>query len=370
MATRPDNLYGMTHVLASPWRRTAVVAAAAVALLAVGAPLSTASAESSEIDINFAPILFDYTNHTNINPVDPDCSLADTDAYCVGKDAGDIVRFNDVVSAGGRSVDAVIETSLSDAVIGRYEVSSSSSWQENPLWFWTRLGIFEDGGYASFTMTFYESGTYTGPGTGTPVTLRNVRLTVDDVNDAQFAQFSEVDGYTLGSPTELTYDPSLRRFTSTDTDDTEEFPERYRVLLTYDTLGSLTFSFGADLAGGANFALVGEALPFSGPVVERGPLAAESPAPIAGPAPVPEIGFTTSPAPSPEDWQTLPTCGVYLPGGTEPLAGTLEPGTYLTRCTGGASEVFEPAEYVDGELVVTAPPPGPDPTPVTPSFTG
>jgi len=368
-------MYGMTHVLASPWRRTAVVAAA-VALLAVGAPLSTASAESSEIDINFAPILFDYTNHTNINPTTPDCLLEATGDYCVGKDAGDIVKFNDVVSAGGRSVDAVIETSLTDAEVDRYEVSSRTSWEDNPLWFWTRLAITEDGGYASFTMTFYEAGTYTGPGTGTPVTLRNVQLTVDDVDNAQFVQFSRIEGYTLGSPTELTFDEALNRFTSSDAD-ADEFPDRHRVVLTYSTLDTLVYSPGRVRdTSELNIALIGEALPFDGPVVERGPVTAESPAPIVGPAPVPEIGFTTTPATSPEDWQTLPTCGVYLPGGTEPLTGTLEPGTYLTRCTGGASEVFEPTEYVDGELVVSESPPGPgpgpgpDPKPVTPSFTG
>lgn len=355
----------MMHSLRNSWRRVAVVGAVA-ALLVVGAPVSPASADSSEIDINFAPILFDYTNHTNINPTTPDCTLDATDDYCVGKDAGDIVRFNDVVSAGGRSVDAVIETSLTDAEVDRYEVSSRTSWEDNPLWFWTRLAITEDGGYASFTMTFYEAGTYTGPGTGTPVTLRNVQLTVEDVDNAQFAQFSRIEGYTLGSPTELTFDPALGRFTSSDEGD---FPDRHRVVLTYSTLDALTFSFGRVRdTDEANFALIGEAIPFDGPVVESGPLVADSPAPIAGPTPVPEIGFTTTPATSPEDWQTLPTCGVYLPGGTEPLTGTLEPGTYLTRCTGGVSEVFEPSEYVDGALMVTAP--TPEPKPVTPSYTG
>lgn len=363
-------MYGMTHTLVNSWRRLAVVGAAA-ALLVVGAPVSTASANSSEIDINFAPILFDYTNHTNINPTSPDCLLEATDDYCVGKNAGDIVRFNNVVSAGGRSVDAVIETSLTDAEVGRYEVSSRPSWEENPLWFWTRLAITEDGGYASFAMTFYEAGTYTGPGTGTPVTLRNVQLTANAINSVQFAQFSRVEGYTLALDTELTFDPALNRFTSSDTGDEDVFPERYRAVLTYSTLDALTFSFGRDRdTSSANYALAGESLGFDGPVVERGPVTAESPAPIAGPAPVPEIGFTTTPATNPADWQTLPSCGVYLPGGTEPLSGTLEPGTYLTRCSGGVSEVFEPTEYVDGELVVTTAPPAPDPVPAKPAFTG
>lgn len=363
-----------------------VVAVAALAMLGVAVvPLPAASAAGSELNINFAQIVFDYDNHTNINPVDPNCSLDDTSAYCVGKDPGDIVRFNNAVTAGGVSVDAVIETIATvDTRIRRYEVSSSSKVLANPSWFWTNLGVDEAGGVASFRLSFFRSGTYTGPGTGEAVTLRNVGLTAGDLNAEQFAQFSEVQGYALTTDTELTYDPSLGRFTSSNTSDEAEFPERYQVVLTYSSLSSLTFGFGrARTSSSSNFALSGLRLPFDGgTVVNFGPLAAESPAPLAGPAPVPDIGFVTTPETSAGDWQVLPACGVYLPGGTEPITGTLEPGTYLTRCVGGTSSVFVPTEYVDGELVVTPTPPGPgpnpdpgprpDPSPVpaTPKFTG
>jgi hypothetical protein len=49
--------------------------------------------------------------------------------------------------------------------------------------------------------------------------------------------------------------------------------------------------------------------------------------------------------------------------------GTLEPGTYLTRCVGGTSATFVPTQYIVGELVVTGTP-SPAPTPATPKFTG
>ena len=356
----------------APRSRSLVVIAAVAACTLVGVPAPQASAAGTEIDVNFAELVFDYTDHTNITPVDPSCSLDDTDAYCVGKESGDIVRFNNAVSVGGVSIDAVIETVATDgARVTRYEVSSSSKFEDNPLWFWTRVVNDEAGGLVSFRLSFFEAGTYTGPGTGSPVTLRNVRFTGADINDSQFAQFSPIDGYAVTTDTELTFDPALGRFTSSATEDEAEFPWRYQVVLTYSSLTTLEYGVGANEQGSANFGLPGFGLGFDGgTVVNYGPLTAESPEPIAGPAPAPEIGFITDPATDPGDWEILPTCGVYLPGSTEPLTGTLEPGTYITRCAGGASAIFVALEYLDGELVVTEAPPGPAPAPVTPTFTG
>jgi hypothetical protein len=358
-----------------PVVRTAAVAATLVALIGLGTPgVASSSASPVVVDIANQQIVFNYDDHTNITPADPDCVLEATDDYCVGKNAGDIVRFNNVVSAGGVTVDAVMETlALADVEIARYEVSSSSSWEENPDWFWTRLGTPETAGSATFRLSFFVSGTYTGPGAGTPVTLLNAQLTAGDINGLQYVQLSDVQGYTFAADTALTFDPTLGRFSSDDTEDDDEFPSRYQVQLSYSSLATLDFGFGFGLGAGpgsASFSLVGEGLPFDGPTVARGPVIAESPAPITGPAPAPAIGFTTTPATDPADWQTLPTCGVYLPGGTEPITGTLAPATYLTRCTGGVSEVFGPTVYIDGELVVTGALPGPVPVVVKPAFTG
>jgi hypothetical protein len=345
----------------------------------------TASATPTEVDLNFAQIVFDYDNHTNISPTTPDCSIDDTSAYCVGKNTGDIVRFNNAATAGGVSIDAVVETlTQTDTRVRRYEVSSSSKVLANPSWLWVNLGVDEPGGVGLFRLSFYRAGTYTGPGTGEALTLRNVAFSANDINSEQFAQFSEVQGYALTTDTELTFDASLGRFTSSNIDEAVDFPWRYQVVLTYSTLSTLTVGFGRDrTASSANFGLAGLRLPFDGgTVVNFGPLTAASPEPLAGPVPAPDIGFSTTPATTPGDWEVLPSCGVYLPGSTEPLTGTLEPGTYLTRCEGGSSAVFEPTEYLDGELVVTGTPPGPGPgpgpdpqpgpapKPGTPRFTG
>lgn len=372
-------------------RRLALSVLAVAFLFALGVPVTSVSASPTEVDINFAQIVFDYENHTNISPASPSCSIDDTSAYCVGKETGDIVRFNNAVTAGGTSVDAVVETLVqTDTRVRRYEVSSSSKVLANPSWFWVNLGVDEAGGTGLFRISFYLAGTYTGPGTGQPVTLRNVGLSAGDVNAQQFVQFSEVQGYALTTDTELTFNPTLGRFTSSNTSDEDEFPERYQVVLTYSSLSSITVGFGRDrTASSANFGLTGLRLPFAGgTVMEFGPVVADSPSPLAGPVDAPVIGFATTPATTPADWDDLPECGIYLPGGTEPLTGTLQPGTYLTRCVGGSSAAFTPTEYIDGELLVTGDTPGPgpspgpdpgpgpgpaprpDPTPATPAFTG
>ena len=348
-----------------------------------GVPLQQASATGAELDVNFAEIVFDYEDHTNISPANPDCLLADTDAYCVGKGAGDIVRFNDVVSAGGQSVDAVVTTvATTSATISRYEVSSSSEWTDNASWFWTRTNISSAGAATVFNLAFYLAGTYSGPGTGTPVTLRNVAFSAIEIDNNQFVRFSEIQGYTLAAITELTFDPVTGTFQSSATNGDAEDPE-HRVVMTYSAVSSFDFSFGRITTNSTNnFSLAGLNLGFGdAEVVEYGPLEAETPDPIEEGTPVPEIGFITTPPTGPSDWEVLPECAVYAPADTDfatPLVGALTAGTYITHCSGGSSQTFVPTDYIDGELVVTAGPPGPGPTPgptpgpgpVTPRFTG
>lgn len=356
--------------------RGALAAVIVSTLVAVGVPASPVSANPVVIDANFAEVVFDYSDHTNITPPSPDCLLSDTSAYCVGKESGDIVRFNDVLTVGGQRVDAVVTTVDTTAAVRRYEVSSSSSWENNPDWFWTRLSVSSSGDASTFNLTFYLGGTYTGPGTGTPVTLRNVAFTAIEIDNNQFVRFGEVQGYTLSAPTELTYDPVTGTFQSSGNSGNADSPE-FRVVVTYSALNTLTFAFGrATVNDENNFALAGENLGFGGAtVIERGPVFAETPEPVVEGTPVPEIGFVTTPPTDLTDWTTAPTCSVFSPSDTSfnsPLSGALAPGAYVTHCSGGSSEVFEPTEYVDGTLVVigSTPSPSPDPSPVVPKYTG
>lgn len=359
------------------------VATAATALVLTWIPPGPASAAGTSLDVDFAEIVFDYANHTNIAPATPDCLLADTGAYCVGKGTGDIVRFNDVVTVGGQSVDAVVTTvSTTSASISRYEVSSSSEWTDNPTWFWTRTNISTAGAATGFNLAFYLAGTYTGPGTGTAVTLRNVAFSAIEIDNNQFVRFGEVQGYTLAAVTELTFDAATGTFRSSATDGDAADP-KHRVVVTFSAISSFDFAFGRVTTNSTNnFSLAGRNLGFGDvEVVEHGPVEAETPDPIEEGTPLPEIGFITTPPTEIPDWETLPECAVYAPSDTSftaPLSGVVPAGTYVTHCAGGSSETFVPTDYIDGELVVTPRPPGPrpepDPTPapspVTPRFTG
>lgn len=86
---------------------------------------------------------------------------------------------------------------------------------------------------------------------------------------------------------------------------------------------------------------------------------AASPASLQVGSAVPSISYSTNPTLSSSDWTSQPTCGVYAASDTSfatPLTGTLSAGTYVTHCSGGASNTYNPA-YTDGTLVVAAPAP-------------
>jgi hypothetical protein len=349
---------------ARPVRRGAPALIAAIALVAsLVAPLSAAT-----FDVGGAALNFDYTNHTNISPASPDCTSSSDP--CVGKQAGDIVRFNNVVTVGGRSVDAVVTTGpLVDTLVTRYDVSTQSATNES--WFWVRTAVNVVGALSSFTFTFYEAGTYTGPGTGTPVTLAGLKLSALEIDNNQFVQFSDVQGYTLSADTRLTFDPALGRFQSNAANGDTLTDPRHLVVMTYGAIGSITVSFGRQTVNGTNnFALAFEAISFGdSPVIERGPLQANDLPDIDTNTPVPAVDFSTIPSTTPPDWDVLPTCGVYAATDTTfatPLTGTVAAGTYVTHCAGGSSPVFVPTEYLDGTLVVNAGPTPPGPTPPTP----
>lgn len=80
---------------------------------------------------------------------------------------------------------------------------------------------------------------------------------------------------------------------------------------------------------------------------------ARSPTPISDTAGLPLIGYSTSPATTPSDWATEPTCAVYAQsdvGYLSPLDVPQPPGIYVTHCHGGVSLLYNPGLYEDGSL--------------------
>lgn len=325
-----------------------------IALLAtVGTLAQPGPSDAAEVDLGYAALDFDYAKHTNISPLSPDCSGS---APCVGKSPGDIVRFDTVAVVSGTVIDAVVTTeSCTTASVTRYEVASS--WVTHDEYFKVRQDITA-GGMCTYRFEFFLGGTYTGPGTGAPLTVRNLRLTALEIDNRQWVQFSEFDGYTLTSDTKLTYEPGNRRFQSANENGSlDSFP--FQVVVTYAAVQSLTVGFGRQTTAETNnFALAFQALPFGDhDTVDHGEVIAETPDPIDEGTPVPEIGWITEPPVDPSAWTVPPSCAVYAVddvGSTSPLSGPVPAGTYATRCLGGASDSFIPTGFVDGVLEVRA----------------
>jgi len=156
-------------------------------MFVVIAPLTTFGAlarlgpsDAAEVDLQYAALTFDYTKHANISPLSPDCSGS---APCVGKTPGDIVRFDTVATVGGTAIDAVVTTeSCTTATVTRYEVASS--WVTHDEYFRVRQDITA-GGMCTYRFEFFVGGTYSGPGTGAPLTVRNLRLTALEIDNRQ-----------------------------------------------------------------------------------------------------------------------------------------------------------------------------------------
>ena len=351
--------------------KVAVLALLALVIASVTAILPTRPADALSVDLQFAPLVFDYSNHTNISRATLDCDVLGTS--CVGMATGDIVRFNSVATVGDIVIDAVVTTVANDSSsVTRYEVAGS--WGSGNEYFRVRQSITA-GGMTSYRFDFYVGGSYTGPGTGTPITLNNVQLTALEVDNRQWVEFSSFDGYTLAVDTQLTFRPNFPgyypivgggRFQSSNIDGSlDSVP--FQVMVTYTSLQSVTVGFGRETSADTNnFALAFAALPFTGhTTVDHGEIIAETPDPINEGTPVPEIGFYTQPPTELTDWAVPPRCEVFESGDTNfanQLTGSLQPGTYVTHCSGGSADTFVPLGYVDGVLIVN---PG-----VAPEFAG
>lgn len=332
-----------------------LVGALAVVVVVSAVVVGPSRVEAASVDLDFAPLTFDYADHTNVSPTSPDCSGAPS---CVGKSVGDIVRFDGVAIVGSVVVDAVVTTSsCTDASITRYEVSDS--WTSDNEYFRIRQSITA-GGMCTYRFDFYVGGTFSGPGTGTPLTLRGLQLTALEVDNRQWVQFSSLDGYTLTTDTELTFEPATNRFQSTNLDgDLDTAP--FQVVVAYREVQSLTVGFGRRTSADTNnFALAFRALSFGDhDTVDHGEVTVETPDPIDEGTPVPEIGWSTVPPVDPSVWTVPPMCAVYAPGDVgfaTPLRGVVPAGVYVTHCDGGSSPSFVPIGFVDGVLEVGAVP--------------
>jgi outer membrane protein OmpA-like peptidoglycan-associated protein/phosphodiesterase/alkaline phosphatase D-like protein len=185
-----------------------------------------------------------------------------------GKSNGNIQRYKNVISKNGLSVDAVITTSINttESTITDYDNPGSASTATGSGNFFqinmnTTASTAVAGGSADFTFAFYEAGTYTGPNTGIPVILQNVRMTSIDLDTSgtggyQYTDFTGFQKYSMTNPTNLSFQaltsPSRTRFIAAKTGARSSVPED-QVMVRYDAISQVTITVGNPIQSTTNY---------------------------------------------------------------------------------------------------------------------
>lgn len=152
---------------------------------------------------------------------------------------------------------------------------------------------------ATIRVDFFETGTYTGPGTGTPATLRNLALNLYDLDELQFFLVEGIRGYSLSTNTHVTADEtSADNFTFTagagatnNTSGTAQTVGRVKVV--FASADSVTFILGTppDLGRGLFDLQFGDGVAWTD---DNGGTEDTSTLPEPEPAPEPEYELPTT----------------------------------------------------------------------------
>ena len=107
-----------------------------------------------------------------------------------GTNQGDFVKYSNVVTIDGQSVDAVVELiEVNNAQIDTLDSTTVPT--TNAEYLQPRLGNgTKAGGFLELGVKFYEAGSYTGVGTGKQTTLQNVLINSYDIDLTQYQTFS------------------------------------------------------------------------------------------------------------------------------------------------------------------------------------
>jgi len=181
-----------------------------------------------------------------------------------GKNSGDIVRYNKVATVSGVAIDAVIQTTLTGTGVSIADYDTPGSASTIKSYFQLNLNNGSStggpGGYVGEKFSFYEAGTYTGPGTGVPVVLKNLSFASIDLDsvstgDYQFTDMSGFQSYVLANPSHLVVsqpaNTNLTRFQAT-TGNGSNLPQDM-VQVKYSSVSSFDVRFGNALAGQTGF---------------------------------------------------------------------------------------------------------------------
>jgi hypothetical protein len=244
----------IAHLLRGEGARR-LLSAFLVSLLAAGT-LSFLASPARAISVDASAAAFDFHFGTNGTLLSGANSLAD----------GAVVKYAGITGTplSGISVDAIVTTDLTSSNVSTYDNPGGAS--SNDAYFQIDGGVTA-GGDMAFNFEFYEAGTYTGVGTGTPVTLNNVSITsidLDGTGTPAFCQFTDFTGfqdYYLGASSNVdvltnaddaTIPVGVTRFiaglcTSRDNDVADA------VQVQYDAVTKFTVKFGSDITSGNGF---------------------------------------------------------------------------------------------------------------------
>ena len=231
--------------------RRAFALIASVCVVASGISLTAAPARAAVV-LNANGVSLNFNESTQ--------TVSTITGSGTGKTAGDIMKYAGVATISSTVVDAVIETvSVTSATIGVYDGGNAIS--SAPQYFQSNVTT-TGAGSVVYKFSFFVGGTYTGVGTGNPVTLQNVYINSYDLDASgngsnQYTEFTGVQSYTLSTNTTNVVSSSgnLLQFKYNGANNSENYSAstgsytKGRVQVKYDYLNTISIKVGNDSAG-------------------------------------------------------------------------------------------------------------------------
>lgn len=247
--SRPNSAFQSTSI-------RAVVAGLLIALLAfANLSVMAGPAKAISVDASQATFNFDYANKATV------ISGAD------GASNNAIIKYTNITDTplSGISIDAVIKTTLTNSTVSNYDSIGNAS--SNVDYFQANGGFTGTYGTMDYKFEFYESGTYTGVGTGIPVILNNVSITSIDLDGStggtcQFTDFTGFQSYVLSqsssinvltNATDARVPVGTTRFIATSCVTTYTNRVEDAVQVKFDSVSTFTARFGLNGTGSTNY---------------------------------------------------------------------------------------------------------------------
>ncbi|MDB4486333.1 DUF4347 domain-containing protein [Synechococcus sp. AH-707-B22] len=160
--------------------------------------------------------------------------------------------YDSIININGQNIDALVKYT-SNGNVNKY-VSLDDD-DIDAAYISSRI-LYSDSGKANLSISFYENGTYTAPGTGNKVTLENVVVNSYDIDYNQYQEFKGFQRYEIGSDPEtsqttLTVSESdgFVRFEDDNNQITSGTDDKGRVRIYYDSIEDFELTLGSSKNG-------------------------------------------------------------------------------------------------------------------------